>query len=235
MVILHYLAMTAAEIQGKIDLPSKIGYLSCRFSQWDRGLTNLPESLPPGQMLILDDAIPMDGHDPEKILAQLRQTVEKNQCESLLLDFQRPESRETAELARTLVKGLTVPVGVSQGYAQGLDCPVFVAPIPPDVRPEEHLASWKHRELWLDAARNGEQITLTEKGAQTAPLTYFPGLEDGFAERELCCHYRIALEKEMARFTLFRTVEDVAALCLRVGSLGVTKAVSLWQEMKKKE
>lgn len=235
MEILHYLAMTGAEIQGECLLPGKIAWLSCHFSPGGKGLSNLPTDLPPGQMLILDDRIPMDGHDPERIRVQLRNTVEQNRCEAVLLDFQRPENRETATLAAYLMHGLPVPVGVSEGYAEALDCPVFLSPIPPEERPETYLAPWKGREIWLDGAKNGAVIRVTEKGAETAPLTVYSSLESDFSEPELCCHYRLEVEKGIARFTLFRTAEDVMALIRRCGALGVTRAVSLWQEMTMRE
>lgn len=231
MAIIHYLAMTAAEIQRIPSLPPKIGWMSCHFSPVDRGLSNLPGSLPPGQLLILDDAIPMDGHDPERILAQLWEMVENHQCEAVLLDFQRSPNPHTVHLTQRIAEHMSCPVGVSEDYAGGLSCPVFLPPVPPDTLPESWLSPWGDREIWLDAAANGEVIRLTEKGAERAPLTEFSILEDGFAEQELCCHYRIALEKGMARFTLFRTREDISALCGKANDLGVTRAITLWQEM----
>lgn len=235
MEILHYLAMTGAEIQRKPCIPGKIAWLSCHFSPGGKGLSNLPTDLIPGQMLILDDRIPMDGHDPERIRAQLQNAVEQNRCEAVLLDFQRPENRETSALAAYLVNELTVPVGVSEGYAGALNCPVFLSPIPPEERPEAYLAPWKGREIWLDGAKNGAVVRVTEKGAETAPLTGYSLLEKDFFEPELCCHYRVEVEKGIARFTLFRTTEDVLALIRRCGALGVTRAVSLWQEMTMQE
>lgn len=235
MKILHYLAMTGAEIQGKPLLPGKIAWLSCHFSPGGRGLSNRPTGLPPGQMLILDDALPMENHLPDRVVEQLTQWVEENRCEALLLDFQRPPTSHTLALAKRIAGELRCPVGVAKDYADGLDCPVFLPPVPPDTLPEVYLAPWNGREIWLDGAKNGEVITVTEKGAIAAPLTDDSLRNGDFSEPELCCHYRVEVEKGIARFTLFRTAEDVAALIRRCEPLGVTKAVSLWQEMTVQE
>lgn len=231
MEILHYLAMTAGEIEKNPPLPGKIAYLSCHFSLRDPGLGNLPAGLPPGQMMILDDAVPMDGHDPDRVLEQLGRCLEANRCEALLLDFQRPPSRETLALAKLLAGELAYPVGVAEDYARELRCPVFLRPMPPDILPEAYFAPWRGREIWLDGGMEAKQIKVTEKGAEEAPLHQWDPEEGGFFDPGLCCHYRMALEGEAAVFTLFRTEEDVAALGHRCGELGVKKMVSLWQEL----
>lgn len=231
MAIQRYLAMTAAEIAENSALPEKTGWMACQFSPWSAGLSNLPGSLPPGSLLILNDFTPIDGHDPSVVGAQLRHCVESLQCSGVLLDFQRPEVQETAELAAFLVSALPCPVAVSQGYAGELDCPVFLSPVPHHTTLGDHLAPWQGRELWLDTALDGEIITLTEKGTATTPLPPGPLPAHGHREPQLHCHYQIELSESQAGFTLWRTREDLEALLEEAEGLGVKTAVGLFQEL----
>lgn len=231
MAIDWILAMTAAEIRANSTLPPKIGWLGCHFSPCGTGLSNLPEALPPGSLLILDDLVPIHGHDPERIAAQLREVMGRLECECLLLDFQRPGEKDTAELAKVIVDAFPRQVCVSEPYADALDCPVFLTPVPPDVALEEHLAPWKGRKVWLDTAPDGQVITLTRSGAERAPLTRWDAPECPHYDETLHCHYRIDLSPDRAIFTLQRTKEDLQALLTAAHALGVKTAVGLYQEL----
>ena len=225
MALPLYLALTAAEMAGN-SLPPQSAYMACHFSPGGKGLSNLPEELTPGSMLILDDSTPMDGHAPEWILKQLSAQVERHNCESILLDFQRPDIPGQIELAKYLSDALPCPVGVSELYAGGLSCPVFLPPVPPDKPPAEHLKPWQGREIWLEAALEGITLTLTEGGCSTTLLSNFP--EDGQQDRNLHCHYTV---EAPAIFRLWRTLDDLDALLKEAEALGVIKAVGLWQEL----
>ena len=225
MALPLYLAQTAAEMAGN-PLPGSLAYLACHFSPGGTGLSNLPEALPAGAMLILDDSTPMDGHDPEKIVKQLSAQVKLWQCEAVLLDFQRSGLAAQAELAKLLAGSLPCSVGVSELYAKGLSCPVFLPPVPLDRPLAEYLAPWKGREVWLEAALDGVILTLTEQGCTAAPLFDFPG--DGLQDERLHCHYTV---EAPATFRLWRTREDLHTLLEDAQLLGITKAVGLWQEL----
>lgn len=231
MAIKRYLAMTAAEIEGNPAVPFPIGWMACQFSPYSQGLSNLPGTLPPGSLLILNDFTPMDGHDPSVVGAQLRQCADSLQCSGVLLDFQRPEIQETAELAAFLVSALPRPVAVSLCRAGELNCPVFLPPAPHHVPLRDYLAPWQDREVWLDLAPDGEIITLTEKGTVTAPLPPGPLPAHGHREPQLHCHYQIELSESQAVFTLWRTREDLEALLEEAEGLGVKTAVGLFQEL----
>ena len=151
MVLALYLAQTATEMAGNPQ-PENFAYLACHFSPGGKGLSNLPFPLPQGAMLILDDSTPMDGHDPDLILQQLSGLIQENQCKYLLLDFQRRDVPGQGELAKRLCSSLSCPVGVSEIYAEGLSCPVFLPPVPPDRPLSAYLAPWHGREVWLEAA-----------------------------------------------------------------------------------
>ncbi len=230
MALPLYLARTAAEMAGN-PVYEPAAYMACHFSPGGPGLSNLPTELPPGAMLILDDSTPMDSHDPDLILKQLAEQVERHRCESVLLDFQRPGIDAQRELAELIASTLPCPVGVSELYTKGLTCPVFLSPLPPDRPLSEYLAPWDGREIWLEAALDGITLTLTEHGCTASPLIDFP--ENGLYDDRLHCHYAIETDEASANFQLWRTREDLEALLSQAETAGVTKAIGLWQELKK--
>ena len=228
MGIPHYLAMTAAELSHYTPaFPT--AWLACHFSAYHEGLSNLPVSLPPGSLLVLDDAAPMASHDPEVIERQLLQCMEPLDCRGLLLDFQRPEIPAARELAAHLVESLSCPVGVSHLYAEGLSCPVFLPPAPLHSSLAAHLQPWKGRDIWLEAALEKEALTLTQAGCQISPALEIP--ENGFSDGKLHCHYRAQILGDAVRFTLWRTPPDLESLLTEAETLGITLAVGLWQEL----
>ena len=231
MAIAAFLAMTAAEIRSNPVFSHKCGWMACHFSPYGTALSNLPEALPPGSLLILNDRIPWQGHDPDRIAAQLQEVTESLSCHGLLLDFQRPGCPEAARLCETLSRQLPCPVGVSALYAEGLSGPVFLPPVPLQMSVKSYLAPWQGRELWLELALNAEEILLTAEGAATAPLSRWACPAEGHADPNLHCHYHIEPQEDRAVFTLRRTREDLDALLEAAEPLGVTTAVGLWQEL----
>ena len=234
MALPLYLAMTAAEMQANAVYPGNLAYMACHFSPYGTGLSNLPYELPDGAMLILNDLIPCVGHDHQLIANQLIHVIESFACSCILLDFQRPGCEKTAGLAKKLTESLPCSVGVSDLYAQGLDCPVFLSPAPLDVHLSNHLAPWKGREIWLDAALDGVALTLTKTGCVSVPLPY-AHLSGDFSDEKLHCHYAVQTESEAAHFTLWRTWEDLQSLLTEAEAYFVTRAVGLWQELNRQE
>jgi len=228
MALPLYLAQTPAEMAG--NSPSEApAYMACHFSPGGQGLSNLPQALPPGAMLILDDSTPMAGHDPQRIVTQLTEILQQFRCESLLLDFQRAAVPEQQALSELLSESLPCPVGISEPYAQGLCCPVFLPPVPPDQLLRDYLAGWQGREIWLEAAPDGIALTLTEAGCTAEPLGDFP--EDGLSDHALHCHYSVQTASDGAIFRLWRTRSDLDALLAEAETLGITRAIGLWQEL----
>ena len=230
MEIGPYLAMTAAEFAASQQLPSKIAWMACHFSPYGTGLSNLPPALPSGSLLILNDRVPLWGHDPGRITAQLDQAVETLDCSGLLLDFQQQDNMETKAMAEFLISSLPCPVAVSEICAEGLDCPVFLSPCPHHTHLKEHMAPWAGREVWLDLAVDAETISLTKDGCTVFPLPMGEIPEGGFCDEALHCHYRTEVGEDFARFTLWRTREDLRALAREAEELGVKSMVGLWQE-----
>ncbi len=228
MAIKGYLAVTAAEFGNFSPMGADIAWMACHFSPYGTTLSNCPGKLPEGAMVILNDRTPICGHDPQGILEQLTALVENRKYSRILLDFQRSGAEETAALVRVLQKELPCPTAVSDLYAGDDDSPVFLPPVPLDVTPEDYLAPWQGREIWLEAALEGQELELTEKGINRFPLTDPP--EDGHWEEALCCHYQIHVGNT-AKFRLFRTADDLRALLHRAEALGATTAVGLYQEL----
>lgn len=231
MVFPGYLAMTASEIAGVTALPPKIGWMACHFSPYGLGLSNRPKRLPPGSLVICNDRTPIHGHDPELVARELLESIEACGGERVLLDFQRPGSGEAAAVAQAVVEHLNYPVGVAASYAGALPCPVFLPPVPLHIPIPEYLAPWDGREIWLDGAPDGEIITITEAGSAYTPLPPGDRPSGGFAEEALHCHYRIETTADRARFTLYRTPDDLLSLLHAARELGVTQSIGLYQEL----
>ena len=77
MVFAPYLAMTAGEMSGSEFFSFPVAWMACHFSPYGTGITNRPRALPPGSMLILNDRMPVCGHDPERVARQLEETAQR--------------------------------------------------------------------------------------------------------------------------------------------------------------
>lgn len=230
MDIAHYLAMTAAEIGADPPLPAKIAWMACHFSPSSTGLSNCPSRLPPGSLLILDDASPICGHSRTAVADRLLQCVDTLKCGGVLLDFQRPGSAETAALAQYLAENLSCPLAVSSLYAEVLSCPVFLPPAPVQIPVKDYLAPWQGRQIWLETALDGVRITLTKQGAAYVPLSWAEEKPGDFRDDTLLCRYRVGVRHNSAEFLLYRAREDLEDLLEEAQRHGVTAAVGLYQE-----
>ena len=224
------LAMTQAEITAADLLPSRLAWMSCQFSPFTKGITNIPKSLPEGSMLILDDQQNCFTHSPDLVAQQLLEATQQLGCESILLDFQRPADPESIAMVHTIVEALPCPVAVTEGFAKDLTCPVFLAPCPLHMPLQTYLHPWLGRELWMEAALCQEIITVTGNG--TTFISDYPVDPDGgFYEPNLICHYRVAVSPEKITFTLFDTPETLHQKLQKAHSLGVHRMVGLFQEL----
>ena len=228
-----YLAMTAAELSAAEAIPQKMAYMACHFSLYGTGLSNIPEQLPPGSLLILNDRTPVQSHDPALVADQLVSAAETLQVEGILLDLQRPGNPETAAIVRAVLEAVPCPVAVSPDYAQDHTCPVFLEPPPLHRSLEDHIAPWQGRQLWLEAALEAQSITVTAAGSTFAPLPYEAPEGVHHIEERLCCRYRLQLQEGQAEFTLLRAPEDLNSLLSQAEKLGITRAVGLYQQLGK--
>lgn len=228
MKIPHYLAMTAAEMDSAATLPRHTAWMACHFSPYSTGLTNLPQQLPEGSLLILNDRTPIRGHDPELICGQLLALIQHFSCIGLLMDFQYSGNEQTAELAQHLAAQLPCPIGISPAYRQE-KAAVFLPPVPTDVSAAEYLKPWAGQKIWLEASLEGQAIRLTKNGAAFAVNTQATG-DVIHTESKLHCHYSISCGDDFAEFHTWRTKEDLEALLEEAQTLGVENAIGLYQE-----
>ena len=232
MILPCYLAMTATEVASAVKLPQRPAWMACHFSCYSTGLSNLPQALPKGSMLIVNDRTPVAGHDPTRIAEQLRQLAEELDAERVLLDFQRPGCGETAKIAAAVIQALPCPTAVTEFYAAGSDCPVFLPPPPLHVPLEKHLSPWQNREIWLELMPDAEELVVTRAGCLIHPLPNVRLEEPVHEHKELCCRYNIQVLEDRAIFTLERNTGLLPAFLAQAKELGVTCAVGLFQQLK---
>lgn len=231
MEIPMYLAMTAAEFHNAPALPPCTAWMACHFSCYGTGLSNLPNRLPENAMVIVNDRTPVMGHDPQYILEQLTQLQEKWNIRYFLLDFQRRDEALTAKIAELLAKQLPCPTGVTQWYAEGLSCPVFLPPPPLHIPLKKHLESWSGREIWIEAAITQQATTVTKEGSHTTPVSPSALDEPSFEDTDLHCRYRVELKDNAAVFHLQRNKDQLHNFLKDAEKLGVTLSVGLYQQL----
>ena len=224
-------ALTGAEFSVCSSLPKHCAWMACHYGCYTTGLSNCPDNLPAGSMLIINDRTPPQGHDPQRIAQQLLCIQEQLKFKSVLLDFQRSDLVENAAVAKAVTENLSCPVGVSALYAKELNCPVFLPPPPLHQSPEDYLRPWQEREIWLEAALTSEIITVTPSGSQIDCLSSTTEVTNGFDDPLLYCRYQIDASPERGIFTLVRTPEHLLALLQKAESLGVTQFIGLYQEL----
>ena len=231
MVLPLYLALTAAEISGTRPLPKLCAYMACHFSPYTEGLSNMPEALPAGSVLILNDRIPCDHHSADLVAGQLATAVRRLGCESVLLDFERPPEETSLAMVQRILEARPCPVAVTESYARDFSCPVFLSPPPLHMPLAAHLAPWWGREVWLEAALCQEEITVTKSGTHFCPIFPIQQLEGGFHDSNLHCCYHTAVSEDSIHFTLFDTQDTLRQKLELAVQLGVTRAVGLYQEL----
>lgn len=224
MEIVLHLAMTAAEIEKCRPLPNHLGWMACHFSPYGIGLSNLPQSLPPGSLLIVNDRTPICGHDPAQIAQQLAQAVETFQCCGILLDLQRPGAQQVA----AAVASLPCPVAVTPDYAAGLQCAVFLPPPPLTVSLPSYLERWQGRVLWLEAATEETCIQVTAEGSHVLDAKPIPCPH---IDEKLHCRYGMELHPDSVHFYLRRDTEQLLRLMEEGAQLGIERFVGLYQQL----
>ncbi len=226
MALPVYLAMTPQEIAACPQLPEHIAWLACHFSPYGTGLAGLPQGLPPGSLLILDDRIPVWHHDPALVARQLAEAVEQTEAAGVLVDFQGRSSR-LKDIAAAVLEAIPTAAVTAGLLDEGA---VLVPPIPPGEIPADCLKPWEERDIWLELSPSPIQITVDEKGSRSAPYTG-PLPETVFRDEALCCSYGTEVFHDRGVFTLFRTAEDIKALLQAVPNI---HPVGLYQELKDK-
>ena len=224
-----FLAMTALEMEEYS--PQRSAYMACHFSSYSRGLSNLPKQMPANSILLLDDSIPIQDHDPIQVVRQLNELAEQFSIRALLLDFQRERDLQTQEMAAAILAGVSCPAAVTASYADIMDSPVFLSPVPVNMSLQHYLRPWQGRDVFLELSCERVQFTITESGSIQNTLP--PGYSNQLPQQEpkLHCHYDTAVFPDKVIFTLQRTPEDLEALADEAYRLGVRGVVGLYQEL----
>lgn len=204
----------AARPEDLTALPEQYAWMAWDLSE------ELPAKLPQEAMVVVTDR----GKPRSQDLSPLEG------CGAVLLDFQQADCEQTARAAEAIVRRCSI-VGVSEHYAEELDCPVFVSPVPPDRPLKAHLESWRGRELWLDLSPSPIRITVTAQGSRRESLSALPAPNHVHRDKELFCHYGIDANNERILFDLWRTKEDMKNLLSAAEAFGVTCAIGLYQEL----
>ena len=232
MALPLYLAMTASEIASLDTFPANFAYMACHFSPYCQGLSNIPSALPENSVLILNDNLPCQDHSPGLVADQLKALMDTFHCESLLLDFQRPPAPESEAMADMILRTLPYPTVLTPEYGKNQNCAIFLPPCPLHIPLEEYLTPWKNREIWLEAALCQEDVSITRDGSKFVPQFPPHGLNGGFFDDALCCNYQMQESNDTLTFTLFDTIESLSKKLSLAQSLGVSRAVGLWQEFR---
>lgn len=223
MAIQFHLAMTAEDISIFPVLPENPAFIFHSYP-------DISPEIPNGAIPVLTDLHPVHSGLAEPTAHWIRQW----NCEAVVLDFQKPKDKEAGQFARLLQNFVSCPVVVSELYAEHMDCPVFLSPLPHHKTLQDHLAPWQSREIWMDLSPSPQQLRLTEQGCSPLLDFPFPACSHIHENQQLHCHYSIALEPDCAVFTFWRTEDDFAALLQELEDVGIYHAIGLHQEWTKK-
>ena len=211
--------------------PQRFAYMALHFSPYGKGLSNLPKILPNRSIILLDDSLEPVEHDPDMVMGQLTELMERFSPISVLLDFQRPVTVELKIMAEGILKALPCPVGATEEYAKELGCPVFLPPPPANNALRDYIEPWKKQGIFLEIAPEDLQITVTETGSSVTRIFPVSGLP--LEDKRLHCHYNVEVFSDRAVFTICRYKEDLAQLVQEAEDLGVLGCVGLYGELSK--
>ena len=222
-----FLAVTHREMER--FRPEKTAYMACHFSAGGTGLSNLPMQLPKGSILLLDDSMPVQGHDSKTVSRQLKEITDSFHPSAIILDFQRPRTAEADAMVSVILEDVPCPVAVTPVYAAERRCPVFLPPPPVNQALGTYLQLWLKRGVFLEIAPETVQFTVTKGGCVSQSIPWEHTLP--LADKKLHCHFREEVSPGMVTFTLTRTTEDLADLSREAYALGIWGALGLYREL----
>lgn len=236
MPISIYEAVTAGDCFERNALPAHAAWMAAHFSAVGTGVTNLPQRLPVGSLFMLDDQIPWQNHDAERICQELLQAVAELACSGILLDFEREPCQQTqafCTLLCTYCRQYSIPLGMPPSYGLKLPAALFLPPLPCWPGPETVLQPFSGRELWLDAAESGCVAEIGRKSVQffsEDPIVLQAQAEGHavFWHGGLCCQYYSNQINDRIRIALYDTRQTMEQKLDACAKLGVTVAVMPW-------
>ncbi len=223
-----FLAQTSREMAN--TQPKKLAYMALHFSHYSKGLSNIPSDLPKGSILLLDDSMPAENHNPEVVVNQLTEMANQFSPVAVLLDFQRPVTRDLEVMADCIVKALPCPVGITETYAKNLTCPVFLPPPPVNQALADYLRPWEKQGVYLEIAPEALEITVTEAGSTSMQVPLLKGLP--LEDERLHCHYNVRVLEDKVVFTICRYKEDLSSMIQEAEHLAVLGCVGLYGELQ---
>lgn len=188
-------------------------------------LGNWPDELPPAALLVLTDRLPFGG-DPVRIAG----AVKELNCSGVLLDFEREPDADSKMVADALFEALPCPVAAPPGFVEDSPHAVFLPSCPLHVPLAEFLRPWQSRDIWLEAALWQQTVTVTAGGTRYGPATP-ADRQGGVLDETLRCRCLTEIGEEEVRFTLFDTPDTLRSKLELAASLGVSRAVGLYQEL----
>lgn len=201
--------------------------MACHFSLSGTGISNLPEELPGGSILVLSDEIPEAGHDPAQVAGELEAALRGFHCSGILLDFERECTVRGGQIARQIA-AMAQSLGIlcampEQWIPPGIECAVF-ASLPPLLN---QPPLWD-RPVVLELAPRRMTLILDKDGATPTPWTDPPGdppsLLDPLKGLRYCCQPRgdaLVVHIEDTGKSLLKALQWPEVLC----------GVGLWGEI----
>lgn len=224
-----FLAQTYREME---QFPQQnTAYMACHFSPYSKGLSNIPPYLPEGSILLLDDSMPAQEHDPELVARQLAEFIQQFPVKAILLDFQGAKNAPCESMVDAILQDVPCPVAVTLRYAAKRNCPVFLSPCPVNVPLQKHLAPWLKQGVFLEIGTESTEITVTQEKSTYVPMPFGTEKTLPLTDSKLHCHYQVEVSSEKAVFTLQRNLGDLASLAEEALQLGVQGVVGLFQEL----
>lgn len=224
-----YLAMTRQELQSLPSPPARCAWMACHFSHYGTGLVNLPDALPKGSLITVNDRTPINGHDPETVVRQLEQTLKSTGAQAIIVDFQRPVQQQALSMAQAMCR-LPCPVAVSAAYAKELSCEVLVE-LPAAYQPlSKVLADWQNRPIWLEVFCQQVCVSVQAQGASQCPWEDHRPNARFFDPTLLCSYHTQVLDREI-RFFLSRGKEELQQIVQEADRLGIRGCLGLYQQL----
>lgn len=225
-----YLAVTGAELALASQNHKPLAWMGCHLSAGGSGISGVPVSLPPDSILVLTDQMPPQGHDPQQVAQELVDAAHQLNCSRILLDFQRPKSDAGNQIVDHILSLADCPVGVSEDYGEHFCCPVFLRPPPLWTALDDHIAPWKGREIWLEAAQEDALVRVTQAGSS------YEAWDDGgdypFRDEQLQIAYKLETAPDCLYVFLHRGPKELQALLEKAKQLGISTAIGLYQHLK---
>lgn len=230
MEIPWFPAITQEEIRQMSTLPAQFAWMACHFDPNGNGIIDLPETLPPGCILILNDQIPYNGHSGEIIAQKLKECAQKWRLNGILLDFERPIPEEQKETARMLVNTLPCPVVCGQDTEiEGL---ISLIQMPPLLEnPKKYFQ--RKKGAWLELQKQAVNFCIEKDGCKSDSVEV-PQMEiiKGLQDNELYVHYHFTVNTENADLLLWRDRQDREKIMELAKEAGIDTIIGLYQEFR---